>query len=118
MKAGTISKENYAWLQEHVYRTSGIVIDDNKHYLLEARLIPILREQNLGTLNDLCALLRATEGGGAVAKVVRDAMTTNETLFFRDAIPFRALQEILIPEALAAQTFVPRLRFWSAASSS
>jgi chemotaxis protein methyltransferase CheR len=112
-----ISPDNYAWLQQHIYRHSGIVIDANKHYLLDARLLPIVRQENLRGLNDLCALLRATETG-PLAHAVRDAMTTNETLFFRDAIPFRALQDTLIPEMLAAQPIVPRLRFWSAASSS
>jgi len=111
-----ISPANYAWLQQHIYRNSGIVIDDNKHYLLDARLLPIVRQEKLRGLNELCALLRATETG-RVAQAVRDAMTTNETLFFRDAVPFRALQDTLIPEMLAAQ-IVPRLRFWSAASSS
>ncbi len=112
-----ISPANYAWLQQHIYRSSGIVIDENKQYLLEARLLPIVRQEKLRGLNELCALLRATETG-RVGLAVRDAMTTNETLFFRDANPFRALQDTLIPEMLAARPVAPRLRFWSAASSS
>jgi chemotaxis protein methyltransferase CheR len=116
-EAAAITPENYAWLQQHIYRVSGIVIDDNKHYLLEARLLPVVRQEKLRGLNDLCALLRATQTG-PVPRAVRDAMTTNETLFFRDVVPFRALQETLIPEMLAAQPIAPRLRIWSAASSS
>ncbi len=112
-----ITRENYAWLQQHIYRVSGIVLDDNKHYLLEARLLPVVRQEKLRGLNDLCALLRATTTG-PLTRAVRDAMTTNETLFFRDAVPFRALQETLIPEMLAAQSIAPRLRIWSAACSS
>jgi chemotaxis protein methyltransferase CheR len=84
-----ISRENYGFLQQYVYRTSGIVLDENKHYLLEARLVPIVRRENLKTINDLCALIRATSGGRVSQEVV-EAMTTNETLFFRDAIPFKA----------------------------
>jgi chemotaxis protein methyltransferase CheR len=110
-----ISRDNYAFLQEHVYRTSGIVLDDNKHYLLEARLLPIVRREDLSTLNDLCALLRAS-GSGRVFQEVRDAMTTNETLFFRDAVPFKAMRQVLIPELFAKGS--RRLTFWSAASSS
>jgi chemotaxis protein methyltransferase CheR len=110
-----ISRDNYAFLQEHVYRTSGIVLDDNKHYLLEARLLPIVRREDLSTLNDLCALLRVS-GSGRVYQEVRDAMTTNETLFFRDAVPFKAMREVLLPELLAKGP--RRLTFWSAAASS
>jgi chemotaxis protein methyltransferase CheR len=115
--AGEISRENYLWLQQHIQRTSGIVLDDNKHYLLEARLIPIVRREELRNLNDLCALLRATAPGPLV-HAVRDAMTTNETLFFRDAVPFKAMQETLIPELLRDRPIFPRLSFWSAAASS
>jgi chemotaxis protein methyltransferase CheR len=112
-----LSRENYAWLQQHVYRTSGIVLDDNKRYLVEARLLPIVREEELRNLNDLCALLRAT-ASGPVFRAVRDAMTTNETLFFRDVVPFKAMQQTLIPEILGERTGYRGLSFWSAAGSS
>ena len=55
-----LQPDNYRFLQEYIYRESGIVIDSDKHYLLEARLLPVARQQQIGTLNDLCALLRAT----------------------------------------------------------
>jgi chemotaxis protein methyltransferase CheR len=115
--AGEISKENYNFLQEHVYRTSGIVLDENKHYLLEARLIPIVRKENLRTINDLCALLRATTGG-RVSQDVVEAMTTNETLFFRDITPFKVLRNSLLPPLVEARKETRKLSFWSAASSS
>ncbi len=113
----SLSPENYAWLQQHIYRTSGIVLDDNKRYLVEARLLPIVRQGELRNLNDLCALLRAT-ASGPIAHAVRDAMTTNETLFFRDAVPFKAMQQTLIPELLRERTAYRGLSFWSAAASS
>ena len=112
-----ISRENYGFLQQYVYRTSGIVLDDNKHYLLEARLAPIVRRENLKTINDLCALIRATTGGRVSQEVV-EAMTTNETLFFRDAIPFKVLRNQLLPPLIAARSQSRKLSFWSAASSS
>jgi chemotaxis protein methyltransferase CheR len=115
--AAELSAENYTYLQKHVYRTSGIVLDQNKHYLLEARLLPIVRKEELGSLNELCDLLRAN-GGGRVFQEVRDAMTTNETLFFRDAIPFQAIRKVLIPEKLRERKLSQRLSFWSAAASS
>jgi chemotaxis protein methyltransferase CheR len=112
-----ISRENYGFLQQYVYRTSGIVLADNKHYLVEARLEPIVRRENLRTINDLCALIRATSGGRVSQEVV-EAMTTNETLFFRDAIPFKILREVLLPPLIAARSQSRKLTFWSAASSS
>jgi chemotaxis protein methyltransferase CheR len=115
--AGEISRENYGFLQQYVYRTSGIVLDENKHYLLEARLVPIVRRENLRTINDLCALIRATSGGRVSQEVV-EAMTTNETLFFRDAIPFKVLRNSLLPPLIEARSKSRKLMFWSAASSS
>jgi chemotaxis protein methyltransferase CheR len=112
-----ISRENYGFLQQYVYRTSGIVLDENKHYLLEARLVPIVRRENLKTINDLCALIRATSGGRVSQEVV-EAMTTNETLFFRDAIPFKVLRNSLLPPLIEARSKSRKLTFWSAASSS
>jgi len=85
--------------------------------LLEARLLPIARTENVSTLNDLCALLRAT-GSGRILQAVRDAMTTNETLFFRDAVPFKVMRQNLIPELLSERNGSRRLVFWSAAASS
>jgi chemotaxis protein methyltransferase CheR len=112
-----ISRENYGFLQQYVYRTSGIVLDENKHYLLEARLVPIVRRENLKSINDLCALIRATSGGRVSQEVV-EAMTTNETLFFRDAIPFKVLRNSLLPPLIEARSKSRKLTFWSAASSS
>lgn len=112
-----ISRDNYAFLQQHVYRTSGIVLDENKHYLMEARLVPIVRRENLTTINDLCALIRATSSG-RVAKDVVEAMTTNETLFFRDIVPFKVMRERLLPALIEERRASRKLSFWSAASSS
>ena len=78
-----IYSENYRFLQEHVYSQSGIVLEGDKHYLFESRLAPIVRQLGLGSINDLCALLRATRETEVGRKVV-EAMTTNETYFFRD----------------------------------
>jgi chemotaxis protein methyltransferase CheR len=115
--AGDISRDNYNFLQQHVYRTSGIVLDEDKHYLLEARLIPIVRKENLRTLNDLCALMRVTSAGRVSQEVV-EAMTTNETLFFRDILPFKVMRATLLPPLIEQRKLTKKLTFWSAASSS
>src|SRR5581483_7766589 len=77
-----VHPEDYRFLQDYVYRESGIVLDGDKRYLIEARLMPIVQQRQLGTLNDLCNLLRATMDAPLKRQVV-EAMTTNETFFFR-----------------------------------
>jgi chemotaxis protein methyltransferase CheR len=112
-----IEPANYRFLQEYVYHESGIVLDHDKHYLTEARLMPIVHDRQLSTLNDLCALLRAT-GDPPLRQQVVDAMTTNETLFFRDLPQFQALQQVVIPELVERRQATRKLSFWSAAASS
>ena len=112
-----ITPENYSFLQERIYRDSGIVLDDTKRYLIESRLLPLVRRENLGTLNDLCALLRGIESTPLRRQVV-EAMTTNETLFFRDIAVFRALQNKILPEIAAAHSSSKSIEIWSAAASS
>jgi chemotaxis protein methyltransferase CheR len=114
----TLDPGNYRFLQEYVYRESGIVLDADKHYLIEARLMPIVTRERLGSLNDLCALLRAVTSVSVRQQVV-DSMTTNETLFFREIAQYDALRTEVIPKLVAQrQNGVRRLSFWSAACSS
>ena len=114
-----IQPENYRYLQDYIYRESGIVIDVGKHYLLEARLMPIARKQSLTSLNDLCHLLRATTYSGIdLRKQVIEAMTTHESFFFRDVAQYDALRREVIPHLLEQRAASRRLTFWSAAASS
>ncbi len=115
--AAQLDPASYRFLQEYIYRESGIVLDGDKHYLLEARLTPILRERQISSLNDLCALLEANGDGGLKRQVV-EAMTTHETSFFRDAAHHDALRTIVLPALVAERRDVRKLRFWSAAASS
>lgn len=111
-----ILPENYRFLQEHVRARVGIVLEDNKHYLFESRLAPIVRQYGLGSINDLCLLLRAKRNV-ALAHQVVEAMTTNETYFFRDPAQYEAIRTVLLPRLKAEKRDTQRLRFWSAASS-
>ncbi len=113
-----IQPENYRFLQDYIYRESGIVIDADKHYLLEARLAPVARKQQVDTLNDLCNLLRATASGGELRQQVVEAMTTHETLFFRDLAQYDALKSTILPPLIEQRRQSRQLSFWSAASSS
>jgi chemotaxis protein methyltransferase CheR len=111
-----IHAENYRFLQEQVYSQTGIVLDGDKHYLFESRLMPIVRHLGLGSINDLCALLHATRETGVRRQVV-EAMTTNETYFFRDPAHYEAIRTVLLPQLKEDRRDTKKLRFWSAAAS-
>jgi chemotaxis protein methyltransferase CheR len=111
-----IHPENLSFLQQHIYAGSGIVLEDEKHYLLDARIAPIVREQGLDSLNDLCALLKATQDSPLHRRVV-DAMTTNETYFFREPAHYQALRSVILPELLRTRQVTRKLSFWSSAAS-
>jgi chemotaxis protein methyltransferase CheR len=111
-----IHSENYRFLQEHVYSQTGIVLDGDKHYLFESRLTPIVRQLGLGSINDLCALLHATRET-EVGRQVVEAMTTNETYFFRDPAHYDAIRTVLLPQLKEGRPATKKLRFWSAAAS-
>jgi chemotaxis protein methyltransferase CheR len=111
-----ILPENYRFLQEHVYSNVGIVLEDNKHYLFESRLAPIVRQLSLGSINDLCALLHS-RSNPEIGQQVVEAMTTNETYFFRDPAQYDAIRTVLLPQLKQDRGDTRKLRFWSAASS-
>jgi chemotaxis protein methyltransferase CheR len=111
-----LTGDNLRYLCQTIYNQSGIVLDESKTYLLEARLLPVAREAGESTLDGLCKLVRATAGYRLRDKVV-EALTTNETLFFRDIKPFESLEKFLIPELIKARAATRVLRFWCAACS-
>jgi chemotaxis protein methyltransferase CheR len=111
-----IRPENYRFLQEHVYSQVGIVLEEDKHYLFECRLAPIVRQLGLNTIDDLCTFLKGncqTE----VGRQVVEAMTTNETYFFRDPAQYEAIRSVLLPRLMEERQQTKKLRFWSAAAS-
>jgi chemotaxis protein methyltransferase CheR len=111
-----IRPENYRFLQQHVYSHAGIVLEGDKHYLFETRLSPMVRELGLGSINDLCALLLATRET-EIGRQVVEAMTTNETYFFRDPAHYDAIRTVLLPRLKREKEDKRTLRFWSAAAS-
>jgi chemotaxis protein methyltransferase CheR len=111
-----ILPENYRFLQEHIRSQVGIVLEANKHYLFESRLGPIVKQHGLGSINDLCRLLRG-KSDVELAQQVVEAMTTNETYFFRDPAQYEAIRTVLLPRLKEQRRDTRTLRFWSAASS-
>lgn len=112
-----LSAANYKFLQQEIHRQSGIVLDEDKHYLFESRLMPVARAAGLLTLDDLCNRLRAKMPPG-LSQQVMEALTTNETLFFRDMAPFEALKTRLLPDLMGSLPARQKLNIWSAAASS
>lgn len=98
-----------------LHRESAIVLEAGQAYLLEARLGPIARELGLATVADLADVLRTNPRRDLVTRVV-DAMTTNETTFFRDVQPFETLRQSVLPALIAARRN-RTLTIWSAACS-
>jgi chemotaxis protein methyltransferase CheR len=115
--ASLILPENYKFLTDYIYRESGIVLDEGKHYLIEARLMPVVRQSHMASLDALCAALR-NSGDPPLHKKVVEAMTTHETLFFRDVAPFDALRSEVLPALIEQRKKTRKLTFWSAACSS
>jgi chemotaxis protein methyltransferase CheR len=111
-----IQSEHYRFLQTFIYSQAGIVIGDDKHYLVETRLAPVVRQLGLASINELCATLSSTRET-AVARQVVEAMTTNETYFFRDPPHYDALKTKLLPELREQRKATRKLSFWSAAAS-
>src|SRR5690554_8010439 len=106
MKA-EITPQEYESFKSFLQDACGILLGDNKQYLVKSRLRRILEENDLNSLGELLELLKRP-GRGSLREVVIDAMTTNETLWFRDNHPFRILQEKLLPEFAARSPAPPR----------
>lgn len=114
MKA-EITPTEYLAFKEFLQDACGILLGDNKQYLVKSRLRKIMEEQELASLGQLVEQLRRSSRG-RLREVVIDAMTTNETLWFRDNHPFRILTEKVLPELSESRSGQP-LRVWSAACS-
>ena len=97
-------------------KTCGNLLGSNKQYLVSSRLNKLMEQQGLKTLGDLVRKIQAQPRSGLREQVV-DAMTTNETLWFRDTYPFEVLRSRVLPELLKGSPG-QRLRIWSAACSS
>ncbi len=97
----------------------GVVLDETKGYLIESRLGCLAEEAGCANFTDFCAKAKAP-GNRALVRQIIDAITTQETLFFRDNSPFESLRHKAVPElidAKAGSMFPKRIRVWSSASS-
>lgn len=106
---------DYEFLRRFLKERSGLDLSADKQYLVESRLLPLARKANLPGLPELVAKLKG--GADALTTEVVEAMTTNETFFFRDKVPFDHLRGTILPELLQARAGRRSLRIWCAASS-
>lgn len=112
-----LNHDNYAFLQNYIQRESGIALGQDKMYLLKSRLQPIIELERLRSLDELCERLRNAPTP-ALRRSVVEAMTTHETLFFRDPAVYDALRTTIIPALARARQATRTMRIWSAACSS
>lgn len=107
---------DYDYLRKLLKERSGLVLSGDKEYLVESRLLPIARKMGLAHLNELVGKLRAPGAERLIVDVV-EAMTTNESFFYRDKIPFDHFREGILPSLIKSRASQRRIRIWCAAAS-
>ena len=112
----TLANQDFQAFREFLEKACGIVLGDNKQYLVSSRLNRLLEQEKIGSLGELVKRIQSQPRSN-LRELVIDAMTTNETLWFRDVYPFEVLKKKLIPEFIKSNPN-QRLRIWSAACSS
>ena len=116
-----ISSDEIKLLSKYIYEISGIYLDESKKYLLETRLNSIVQEHGCANYLEFQKKAKA-DASKAIERKIIDAISTNETMFFRDTGPFQLLQHKILPELIDARTpkapgLKTTLKIWSAASS-
>ncbi len=117
-----ITSDELKVIAQYIYNLSGIYLDQTKAYLLENRLKPILQQEKIATFSELYYKAKA-DTSKKLEKAIIDAITTKETLFFRDNAPFELLKHKILPDIIDARSkkihpsLPVRIRIWSAASS-
>jgi chemotaxis protein methyltransferase CheR len=114
-----LSTIDFEYIRTLVRDRSAIALDEGKAYLAEARLANLARREGFTSLDALLAKVRIDrDHAGGLRQRVVEAMTTNESSFFRDVHPFEALRKVLIPDLIARRAGTRRIRIWCAACSS
>jgi len=113
-----MNQADFDFIASLLKQTSGLVLTPEKAYLLESRLMPVARKFGFDDLDNLVGSIRSQPSNKKLVDEITDAMTTNESLFFRDTKPFEQLKTVVIPMLLKARSATKTIRIWSAASSS
>lgn len=113
----TLSANEFAYVSQLVRREAAIVLEPGKEYLVEARLTPVARQCGAATVSEF--VMRAQQKlDPETQRRIIDALTTNETSFFRDGEPFAAMTNLVLPELISSRSGTRQVRIWSAACSS
>jgi chemotaxis protein methyltransferase CheR len=112
-----MTETDFEFICQILRERSGLVLTNDKAYLLESRLLPVARKWKLATFDDLVRVIR-TKMDEAVVRDVVEAMTTNESFFFRDTKPFDQFKALVLPALLKSRAASRTIRIWSAACSS
>jgi chemotaxis protein methyltransferase CheR len=110
-----VTPSDYEYLRKLLKERSGLDLSADKQYLVESRLLPLARKAGLSGIPELVQKMKG--GAEAPTSEVVEAMTTNETFFFRDKIPFDHLKDAVLPALIQARAARRSLRIWCAASS-
>ena len=97
-----MTPQDFDYLRKFLRERSGLVLAVEKQYLAESRLLPVVRRNGMSTLGELVDRLKNRAPAPLSAQVV-EAMTTNETFFFRDKIPFDHFRDTIMPALVAAR---------------
>ena len=111
-----MTPHDYDFLRALLKECSGLALSDEKQYLVESRLSPLARKSGIASLDALIQKLRSPGDERLIVEVV-EAMTTNESFFFRDKTPFENFREVMLPALMAARAGNKRIRIWCAAAS-
>jgi len=111
-----MTPSDYDYLRKSLKERSGLVLSADKQYLVESRLLPVARKAGVANLGELVLLLKSGRHPSLATEVV-EAMTTNESFFFRDKTPFEHFRNTIMPALLAARKNSRTIRVWCAAAS-
>jgi chemotaxis protein methyltransferase CheR len=111
-----VTPSDYDYLRKLLKERSGLMLSADKQYLVESRLLPIARRIGVPQLADLVVKLKAPGAEPLTVDVV-EAMTTNESFFYRDKVPFDQFREVVVPSLIKARAAQRRIRIWCAAAS-
>ncbi len=108
--------QDFQYLAGILKQRSGLALTDDKAYLIESRLLPIARSQNLQDIAQLCNLLKIRNNEALLTEIT-EAMTTNESSFYRDIKPYESFRTVVLPMLMARPLASKTMRIWSSACS-
>jgi chemotaxis protein methyltransferase CheR len=112
-----VTPQDFDYLRQLLRQRSGLVLSAEKQYLAESRLLPVARKHGFAGLGELVGKLKAATAAAPLTVEVVEAMTTNESFFFRDKVPFEHFRDTIMPALLAARAREKRIRIWCTAAA-